>query len=276
MTGRLIKFEMRSSFRHLLIVWAALMAMTILMCIIYAVSGMGSYAAFMDSTRVAEVISAIVHIAAWLVYVALMVALVVLTIAIVILRFHRGLLGDEGYLMHTLPVKEWQLITSKGVVAALAVLGSSILVAISGFMVVSTINHVSIAQIMQDILAFMHTEKLMPLLVVEGIIIAILGILKSVYQIYASLAIGQLVNRYRILLALGAYIGIGTVLSIIAMLGIFFGNLLGLDEWISNLSANVTAFEQVVMLFCFVVEAIQLVVFHIVTERIMSRKLNLL
>ena len=276
MTGKLIKFEMRSSLRHLFIVWAALLAMTILMCILYTVSGLGSYEAFIESAKAIEVISAIVHVAAWIVYIALMAALVVLTIAIVILRFHRGLLGDEGYLMHTLPVKEWQLITSKGIAAALAIIGSSILVAISGIMVGCTINHVSVAQVMHGFMEFVQVEKLMPLMIVEGIIIGILGVLKSVYQIYASLAIGQLVNRHRILLALGAYIGIGTVLSVTAMLAMFFGNILGIDEWISNLSANTTLFEQVFLLFCFVVEAIQLVIFHIVTERIMSRKLNLL
>ena len=58
----------------------------------------------------------------------------------------------------------------------------------------------------------------MVLVIVEAIILLVLSVLKSVYQIYAALAIGQLANKHRILLSLGAYIGISMIMSILFLL----------------------------------------------------------
>ena len=48
-----------------------------------------------------------------LVYTAVIIGTVVVTIMTIVQRFYRNLLGREGYLMHTLPVTETQLVTSK-------------------------------------------------------------------------------------------------------------------------------------------------------------------
>lgn len=48
-----------------------------------------------------------------MIYLALAVAIVVVTLLTTIQRFTRNLLGREGYLMHTLPVNEYQLVGSK-------------------------------------------------------------------------------------------------------------------------------------------------------------------
>ena len=48
-----------------------------------------------------------------LVYTAVIIGTVVVTIMTIVQRFYRNLLGREGYLMHTLPVTETQLILSK-------------------------------------------------------------------------------------------------------------------------------------------------------------------
>lgn len=47
------------------------------------------------------------------IYSLLVMALVIVTIVTVIHRFTKNLLGREGYLMHTLPVTEAQLVGSK-------------------------------------------------------------------------------------------------------------------------------------------------------------------
>lgn len=49
----------------------------------------------------------------FLLFFALCVAIVVLTAMIIIQRFNKNLIGDEGYLMFTLPVSHVQLLTSK-------------------------------------------------------------------------------------------------------------------------------------------------------------------
>ena len=61
-----------------------------------------------------------------LVYTAVIIGTVVVTIMTIVQRFYRNLLGREGYLMHTLPVTESQLILSKLISSVVWMLCSSI------------------------------------------------------------------------------------------------------------------------------------------------------
>ena len=55
------------------------------------------------------------------VFVGVMCAMFVVALIFVLTRFYQGLLGNEGYLMHTLPVKTWQLVLSKLICAVAAI-----------------------------------------------------------------------------------------------------------------------------------------------------------
>ena len=65
------------------------------------------------------------------VYSLLSMALVVVTIVTVIQRFTKNLLGREGYLMHTLPVTESQLVASKLISSAVWLLASAVVGVVS-------------------------------------------------------------------------------------------------------------------------------------------------
>ena len=65
------------------------------------------------------------------VYSLLAVALVVVTVITVIQRFTKNLLGREGYLMHTLPVTESQLVASKLLSSAVWLLASAVVGVVS-------------------------------------------------------------------------------------------------------------------------------------------------
>ena len=60
------------------------------------------------------------------IYSLLVMALVIVTIVTVIQRFTKNLLGREGYLMHTLPVTEAQLVGSKLISSAVWLLASAV------------------------------------------------------------------------------------------------------------------------------------------------------
>ena len=62
------------------------------------------------------------------IYSLLVMALVIVTIVTVIQRFTKNLLGREGYLMHTLPVTEAQLVGSKLISSAVWLLASAVVV----------------------------------------------------------------------------------------------------------------------------------------------------
>lgn len=62
-----------------------------------------------------------------IVYVAVIAAIAVLCFVTTIQRFNKNLLGREGYLMHTLPVTETQLILSKLITSMVWAIGSIVL-----------------------------------------------------------------------------------------------------------------------------------------------------
>lgn len=276
MTGKLMKYEIKSSMKLMAVIWAALIAASLLFSLSLhvltdiAVERPGGGISF--AIGIFEFITG-------LMYFAVFVALIVATLVIVIMRFYKGLLGDEGYLMHTLSVKPWQLITSKGIIAALIVM-ISVLVAFLSILVLAGVSGLeTIPEMFGALGAIWEEEPRMVLVIVEAIILLVLSVLKSVYQIYAALAIGQLANKHRILLSLGAYIGISMIMSILFLLIVAASDSVGTISWLSVFIANNDsdpfAISQMAIGIMFVLTAVQLAAFHVVTERILSLKLNL-
>ena len=158
---------------------------------------------------------------------------------------------------------------------------AGVAVSIISVMILAGLSGIAdITEAFREISAIMKAEPMLILTAIELLIIVIAGLLKSICQVYASLAIGQLVNKYRILLALGAYIGINIALSVIAMILMTIAGATGMSDWfIHTISVydidSVFNVSQAFMAVIFGLTVIQLAAFHVVTERIMSLKLNL-
>ena len=102
MFGKLMKYEMKSLSKGLIPLYGAILAVALINSIMWSVSGNGP-------TSTTSTISGLSQLTAMLVYFGLCVAIAVVTFLVVIQRFYKGLLGQEGYLMFTLPVPTWQL-----------------------------------------------------------------------------------------------------------------------------------------------------------------------
>lgn len=101
-----------------------------------------------------------------------------------------------------------------------------------------------------------------------GAVIAVVGLLSGIYHIYAAMVIGQLSNGNRFLFAFVAY----AVLSIIVSL-IGIPSMTNLDNMGSSLQ-NTFGFDS--DLWIYLVENIVIIIiYHIVTEVILTKKLNL-
>ena len=87
----------------------------------------------------------------------------------------------------------------------------------------------------------------------------VVSFLAAIYQVYASMAIGQLSNRNRFLLSFVAFVGITVVLSIIA-------------SFTDMITVNNSLVNGVIVL---ITDLVALIVFHVVTEGLLTRKLNL-
>lgn len=279
MTGKLIKYEFRSALRLIAIVWAALLAAAIFLGIILRTMGFVSAEA---PKGVFVFVDMFFSVVPPLLYGALFIAMLVITVIVVVLRFYRGLLGDEGYLMHTLPVKPWQLITAKGVVASTVILISGFAAMLSIFMLIAIQDIGGFFRDIGEMFIWLGDNPKAILITLEIIVILVFSVMRSVYQIYTAMAIGQLAGKHRLLTSLGAYIGINMILTVLLMVLMITVDATGMDIWIVNVFEAVDVYDrafyigQTALGILFALTFVQVAAFHVVTERILSKKLNLI
>lgn len=282
MTFKLVKYEFRSMIRLMGVLWAGLPAMAIIMAVfqkIFPYDGLGEYPAVLN----------ILNNLFTFTYIAMFIALIAVTVIIIIMRFYKGLMRDEGYLMHTLPVKTRQLITAKGV-TAVAVSIISMAVAVVSILLLSAFDGVLINRIgyfLSELAGLMTKHPVYVLMCLEVIILALAWIMADIYKVYASLSIGQMAPKYKIALSAAVYIGI-SIASILLLtafakgISMLAGSLpqsvlQPVQDWFAGLSMA-DGLEGVVMvsLFLFIIyDALQIAVYHIISEQSLRRRLNL-
>ena len=276
MTGKLMKYEFRSVFKQIGVIWAALPAVAILTSFTGWIYARSALAQEND-----QLLGALLSRIPMFLYVGLFIALVVATLFVVVMRFYKGLLKEEGYLMHTLPVKEWQLIASKGVTATVTVLISMVLAAVSIVLLNLVGNLSGIGELFQAVVFYVvglvcGMIRFFFFYAFYSVLVLLAGIMTEVYKIYASLSIGQLMAKHRMIWSVAAYIGIGVVLTLLgSMLLTAFGHPIVVisDRIFTDFSYR--QIVQTVLGTAFVYFAVQIAIFHVVSERILSLKLNL-
>ncbi len=212
MLGRLLRYDLRSMYKKFAILWPAVLVVAFLNQMV--VWGAEKASFFLELGG----LEFLFELAPAVVYFGLMVALVVVSMFYVVLRFYQGLLGDEGYLMHTLPVKPWQLVASKLLTATMTVIVSGL------------VGILSIAILVEDGNIFRAVGDLLPrfrgftdfIAFLEFFALMVFMLWGSITKIYAACAIGQLSNKNRALCSVGAYIGLNTIQSVLTIGGFFF------------------------------------------------------
>ena len=274
MTSKLCKYEFKTSIRQISIAWAALLASSVLLAIMIA----SSHNLYSSTHVVSNIMTGVLST----LYGVILTAMVVMAVFIVVVRFYNSVCSDEGYLIHTLPVSTRSIIMSKGLVAT-ALLTLSLIVALVSICFI--LMGSSVSDFFRSCGSFfgeIGDDPRILLLILEGLVVVIFGIMKSVYNVYAAIALGQMANKHRILMSIVAYIGISIVLTTIASTVL---NILGNDYMsgpIFDLGRNFAAYfggwgvGQAVIIAVIVVELVQLIIFHAITEIALTKRLNLL
>lgn len=204
MLNKLLKYEIKATARIFLPLYAVLLVYAAIHKVISLLSP--------QKIEAPQAISMFI-------YIMLIVTIFVVTFVVMIQRFYKNLLSDEGYLMFTLPTKPWKHIVSKLLVSmmwtAVSVIVAFMSVSIVAFDKIFTANFVqSLIQAFTE--AYNYLGVSIALYIVEFLLAGIVGLASSVLLIYASIAVGQLFNRHRILASLGAFIALNTVTQILA------------------------------------------------------------
>ncbi len=214
---RLLKYDFRSMLKQFGLIWPAALVLAVVNS--FTLSGMES------TSRTGETVAGV----AMIVYVAIMIAMFVTAVIFVIQRFYRGLLGDEGYLMHTLPVKSWELIASK-LVCAVAVTFVSIVVAIVSILIIC---RPFLRTWDADFFEFFHwlwknfdgNVFNAIVILVELVVLLLVGTAQSYLMLYLSMGIGHLFHKNRVAMSVAAYIAIQAgINTVFGFLGGVFNN----------------------------------------------------
>ncbi len=274
MLGKVLKYEMKSLAKPFLPLFGGFLAVTLLCKLSFEAAS-----ANVVRADILDLISMLFGV----LYGIYAVALFVMTAVFLVSHFYRTMAGTRGYLSHTLPVKTSTLIHAKLLAALIWPVIACLVLTFS--VVVFALGHVSLGElgraaaeffkIVGELLTELYTGPIsqhmnMPLLTAEFILCTIAGILSFPLMVYASIAIGQLFLKRRVLWSVGAYFGMYILLQIISTFcigAISYGNY-------ASLSGNVL-FVNRFMCFMTVVNVLSVMVFYAITRYIFSKKLNL-
>ncbi len=147
-------------------------------------------------------------------FMAILMGLALITFIQCVLRFKRNLLGDEGYLMMTLPVERIDLILSKLIAAvAWTIIGG--LVGLASLFILMPTNDIKIVgELFIDIFRYGGMNGVM--FVIYMVIIGILGIAAVYTPIYTALSLGHISNKNKMLASFGWYFVNGIIFNILS------------------------------------------------------------
>lgn len=205
MMGKLLKYDFKAGIRIFGFIWLGIVLMTGVTCGIFAITSEGNTA--MLTMGIFTVLP---------LYLLIMGSLV-FPFVYASTRFYKGLLGQEGYLMFTLPTEPWKLLTSKLLTAILFVLGTiavavgAMIASIATMATATGATGVSIDGILG-----------MDLFSDGEVILAILHYcfagIRLILQIYLALCLGHLCRGKRLLFAVLFFFALNTATNILTSL----------------------------------------------------------
>lgn len=260
MLGKLMKYEIKATARWFLPLYAAIMLIAVISRLLFADP------LVMESPNFSfrELMTGLSMLA----YVILMIGVMIITLVVCIIRFYKSLLGDEGYLMFTLPVQIWKHILSKLLISVLWSFLSGLFALLSVFIIIPSLELAEIRQSFAEFEVIFGSWGyfIVPFLTIVSLVLGIL-------QIYASIALGHLFNKHKLLASFGMYIGINTISQFFMMLALpfFVKAMFKFDGNIESLAPSVNA----TILVTGIIAAILAAGCYILTNTLLKKKLNL-
>ncbi|MBQ1171394.1 MAG: hypothetical protein IIX48_02170 [Lachnospiraceae bacterium] len=150
-----------------------------------------------------------------IIYIVSVFAIVLVMKYYFFLRYYKNLFTDQGYLMHTLPVKSTDLINSKLIIAVLWQFITGIVVAICIVLISFSFTNIFAELSITDFAEAFHDieielEELMKgiPLIVSAVICGLISPVFEMLLMYMAVGIGQLSKKNRLLLSILVLIGI--------------------------------------------------------------------
>lgn len=201
-------------------------------------------------------------------YVIYIVGYYIMTYVFMVSDFYKTMVSEQGYLTHTLPVKTSTLINSKLLVAVFWQFTTSVLIILS-FMLLLT-GHISDASIQQSFYEFESSIGLFWGTYIWFMLVSmVIGAFSGPLMFYASIAIGHLFGKHRIIGAIVSYLGIYTVMQVFCT---FVMIAMGYSIYNSN---SLSLIFKSYMWFAIIFSTVTSIIFYVITELVFRKQLNL-
>lgn len=260
MLFKLLKYDFRSMWKQFSIIWPAALIIGLINRFTLPFSS-DSGANWVVSQEWMSIISITL-------FFGVMFSMFVASVVFVLTRFYRGLLGDEGYLMHTLPVHPWQLVLSK-LLCALVVTVVNTVVAVLALFLMMPLKWSDLFDVdfWKMIVQGLMEQPDSILYLVEFLVMILVFFAMVFTSVYLSMAIGHLFHRHRVLMSVVAYMGLDIVGSLI--LNVLDRLSLYPMNWALNLDGHLSLWAGIALLL------IPTVLMFLGTSYILKNKLNL-
>lgn len=265
---KLLKYEWKACARTCLPLYAAVLLLAVINRLTM-------------TDRVQELLYGIPTALLALLYFAVMVAVLVVTEVILIQRFYKNLLGDEGYLMFTLPVTVSQHIWAKTIIAVVMSIVSIAAVVLSiGIIGSGAQMLVGLGDVLAAIGKSFTSNPNTLFYTLESIIWMLLLAGTAMLFIYLCIALGHLAKKHRVLMAVVWYFVLSTVFQFLFMFFIIgVGNLplegfwMALNDFFRGIGPAGTI--HIGMIVLCIGTAVVGAVFFLATRYILKNRLNL-
>ena len=192
---KLLKYDLRAMWKQFSLVWGAALALALV----------NRFTMFRDLDNNLFTNSEVFMLA----FIAVIAAMLVIAVIFVVSRFSKGLLGNEGYLMHTLPVRPWQLVASKLICGVVTWMGCGVVAILSPVLTLPlNLTELFLFPFWPDIFRCIlkHPDALV--LAAEFCLVILSFIIQLIAVIYLALSVGHLFSRHRKLAGTAAFIGL--------------------------------------------------------------------
>ena len=264
MFGKLFGYEFRYSARVVPFIYIGLVASAAVCRLMLELIGLSRY-------------FIIPFVLTLLFYILVFCAALLVPYVMSVVRFYKNMVGDEGYLTFTLPVKTSVQIAAKMICAVVWML-MSIIVAVGSTAIIwlSEDSLSNLNSLISQIVKAYQSEGVYAqfvTMIIEYAVVIILNLAAGIGMIYAAMALGQLVRGHKVLGAIGFYFALSIasstvsgIVGAVTMLAFGTGNS-ALMSFFSSMNINLGVMILVYILFG--------AAYFILTERIMTKKLNL-
>lgn len=265
MLTKLIGYEMKAFGRIILPLYGATIGMAIIM-------GAGI------RLRDENLFNSLLGAAIIMIFVSLVIATMVMTGILCVQRFYRNLLGNEGYMMFSLPVETHTLILAKVLSSLIwAILGGAagmITVVVMGLMAIPMQDTIRFFKEISLQLRMFSIGKELGMVLV-WLLILVLIFVATLMHIYTAIAIGHQWAAHRLLGSVLAFFGIDMIRNIISTLLGRFGHYTGTLDYFFDLYQVDEIMMWRVQGFLVVSTLLLIAVYSVITWYLLDRRLNL-